>query len=405
MAGVGRKATSTRPNLQTQENAETVDEDFVICGACRKHEAPDKSPTIRWVECDACGDWYHQICVRYVFKTVAPNAGPDEFECTPCRRSKTAAATVTSELKSKIDEVKRHADGILTWAQEELTTLSDRLEATSETVNENCKSIKQLQQEGNPALSKRVLSVEEDIQRRDCLLIVTIARLPVVAGLNDIAIIEKIGSVLQVEVRRCDIARCWRARMSDPSKIPLLYCRFVDARARNEFFFSWMKHKDITLDKIAPNLPKTKIYIDPMLSSSAFKVKQKAKALLKEGKITSVYTLDGFVLVKRLGDSSGRRILSTADLDAFLVAGSNTAAITSSSTTSMRASHIDAGAVGSNRASTMRGRVDQVGGVRQLVDFQHALDQVREGRGPGNQRPNERSAPATAQLSQPAPDV
>jgi hypothetical protein len=56
-----------------------------------------------------------------------------------------------------------------------------------------------------------------------------------------------------------------------------------------------MKNKYITLVKIKLGEPQTKIYINEMLSTIAFKVMVKAKTLMKVKKIISAYTLRKFV--------------------------------------------------------------------------------------------------------------
>jgi PHD-finger len=322
MAANRKKPQSTRLNLK---DGEDDGEEFVICGACRKRDSPDKKGDNNWIECDSCMDWFHHVCVKFVFRTAITKAnGPDaEFKCTECRRSNTAVNELSVKLSEKIDKMGRDMDAFKTHTANELAAIKAKATEIHTMADDNRMDIDELLKHGDPAMSQRVVSVEEDIQRRDCLLIVSLSNLPVIQSMNDISIIVKIGSILQLNTRRNDIVRCWRTKVADNRRIPRLFCRFVDLRARNDFFFAWMARKDITLDLIAPNQPKTKIYIDAMLSSSAFHIKQKAKSMMKDGKLASVYTLDGYVLVKRAGDTSGRRMLTPEDLDHFVNSSQN----------------------------------------------------------------------------------
>jgi hypothetical protein len=85
--------------------------------------------------------------------------------------------------------------------------------------------------------------------------------------MNDIIVIIKIASFLQLQYDRNDIVRCWRNKMSDESRVPLLYYKFVDLRKRNAFFHSWMRRKNIVLDMVKDGAPKTKVYVNELLVS------------------------------------------------------------------------------------------------------------------------------------------
>jgi hypothetical protein len=121
----------------------------------------------------------------------------------------------------------------------------------------------------------------------------TISGVPVLNGMNDIEVIVKISGILQLGLDGNDIIRCWRAKVNDPSRVPLLYCRFVDIRSRNIFFHSCMRSKNVKLDNIKSGMPGTKIYVNEMLTNAAFKVYYlKAKGMVKVKKLNKVYTVD-----------------------------------------------------------------------------------------------------------------
>jgi hypothetical protein len=305
------KCATRRTRRSNAPGEEAEDNDRSVCWACKRRDPADgNEPLVEWVECQACSEWFHHVCVRYTppGSTSAGN-GSDSFHCPDCRRTlsfkkyvKEAIATQISELRAEMGELKA-------WTASEITSMSTQLTSISGDVVAHTSQIKNLASNGSDAVTRqRVTTIEDEAQRRDCLQVITLSGVPVFQDTNDIAIIVKIAELLQIRVDRNDIVRCWRAKVGNTGRVPLMYCRFVDVRSRNMFFHTWMKNKTITLDKIKPGGPQTKIYINEMLSTTAFKVMVKAKTLMKEKKITSAYSLDGHVLVKRLGATSGRRV-------------------------------------------------------------------------------------------------
>jgi transcription termination factor NusB len=282
--------------------------------ACKKRDTDNATDQVAWVQCNECEDWFHQLCVRYAPAASTSNDDDEDlFTCSDCRRSAKLKVFIKETISSEMESLRDDFDGFRAWTNGEITLLS-------EAVKENREKIQGIMEKGaDPATQRRLTSMEEDVLRRDCLQIVTLSGVPVFNDLNDIDIIKKIGQLLGIRIERDDIIRCWRAKVGDPARVPMMYCRFVDLRARNSFFHTWMKHKNVTLDKIKAGCPVTKIYVNEMLSSPAFAVMKKAKQMLKEKKIAAAYSLDGHVLVKKIGANVGRRITTASELEALIV--------------------------------------------------------------------------------------
>ena len=75
--------TGKRKRTETLNGAHPEDEDdMACCPVCHQDEARDDD---RWVKCDACGSWYHQICV--LFNEIAHGKSVRFFCRTPgCRK-------------------------------------------------------------------------------------------------------------------------------------------------------------------------------------------------------------------------------------------------------------------------------------------------------------------------------
>jgi len=75
--------TGKRKRTETLKGAHPEDEDdMACCPVCTQDEARDDD---RWVKCDGCGSWYHQICV--LFNEIAHGKSVRFFCRTPgCRK-------------------------------------------------------------------------------------------------------------------------------------------------------------------------------------------------------------------------------------------------------------------------------------------------------------------------------
>eukprot|EP00277_Geminigera_cryophila_P043578 CAMPEP_0173075290 /NCGR_PEP_ID=MMETSP1102-20130122/11556_1 /TAXON_ID=49646 /ORGANISM="Geminigera sp., Strain Caron Lab Isolate" /LENGTH=724 /DNA_ID=CAMNT_0013944585 /DNA_START=175 /DNA_END=2346 /DNA_ORIENTATION=- len=75
--------TGKRKRTETLNGAHPEDEDdMACCPVCHQDEARDDD---RWVKCDGCGSWYHQICV--LFNEIAHGKSVRFFCRTPgCRK-------------------------------------------------------------------------------------------------------------------------------------------------------------------------------------------------------------------------------------------------------------------------------------------------------------------------------
>jgi hypothetical protein len=75
-AGVKRKRTETLHGAHPEE-----EDDMASCPVCKDCPRDDD----RWVKCDGCGSWYHQICV--LFNEIAHGKSVRFFCRTPgCRK-------------------------------------------------------------------------------------------------------------------------------------------------------------------------------------------------------------------------------------------------------------------------------------------------------------------------------
>jgi hypothetical protein len=286
------------------------DEEFALCMACRRRDPDGTDIAVSWVQCGYCEEWFHQVCVK--FKSPSDPDASSAFCCTDCRRYVGLKKYFKEAIAEEIAGVRREVSELREWTERELTSLSDNVSANSEKINTI------VTKGPDQATQSRLNLVEQDVMRRDCLYVVTLSGLPVLEGSNDIDVIKKLGQILEVNVQRDDISRCWRARVNDPNRVPLLYCRFIDLRIKNSFYHAWMRKKNITLNLVKEGCPATRIYINELLSSPAFAVFRAAKNLLKEKRVAAVYTVDGHVMVKKAGTNTGRRVMSTDELYALV---------------------------------------------------------------------------------------
>jgi hypothetical protein len=310
-----KKKASTKTTRRSVIPVEDDDEEYVLCGICRRRYPDDSSAdAVQWVECCICKEWCHQLCGRYTPQPSTSGGDGDgqNFSCTDCKRCVGLEKSLSDMIETKITAVREEISSLKSWTEVEITSLSDA-------VHHNSQQIVEIKEKGSdPAIRRQVDLINEECQRKECLLVVTVSGVPVFQDVNDINIIIKIASLLQLQFDRNDIVRCWRNKLSGESRVPLLYCKFVDLRTRNAFFHSWMRRKNIVLDMVKDGAPKTKVYVNELLVSLAFKILMRAKALVREKKLTSVYTVDGHVLVKKAGTSTGRRVKSIAELEALV---------------------------------------------------------------------------------------
>jgi hypothetical protein len=222
---------------------------------------------------------------------------------------------LAESITTNIAELKQDFADFRMWTKSEIAKLNDKITTVGTEVASQRVKIKSITEGGGTVITRRVDSMENEIQRRECLLIVTISGLPICRELNDIDAVIKMGNIVGARLDRNDIRRCWRAKVMDPTKVPLLYCNFVDHRPRNMFFHACLKHKNVTLDKIIVNSPITKIFVNEMLSASNFKVWQRARHFIKLKKLDKVYSVDGRVLIKFCGDKVGRPVFTVDDLN------------------------------------------------------------------------------------------
>jgi sarcosine oxidase delta subunit len=308
---MGSRQNSRRTTLRNSN----ADDDLDFCFICKKEDHGKGPDNIDWITCDGCEEWFHAVCAKVTF-SAGTAAAP--YTCKDCTRANRHTAElknfITESISTSIAEVRKEFAEFQKWTKSEIDGLTNNMTLISTEVATQRVKIKSIAQGGGTALSHRVSSIEDENQRKECLQIVTISGVPVGCNTNDFESVIKIGNLVGVKLDRHDINRCWRARVGDRSKVPLLYCRFADLRPRNLFFHACMKHKDVTLDKISDNAPTTKVYINEMLSLSNFKVWLRAKHYVKFKKLSSVYSVDGRVSVKLPGDVRGRSVLTEDDL-------------------------------------------------------------------------------------------
>jgi hypothetical protein len=315
-----RTKNTRRSTLGPADGDGAGDDDHTICLMCRQRDPADteKAAVVLWVECQLCTGWSHQVCVKYKPPTSeqeGESSREDPFICFDCKRSFGVKQWCRNHVDGKIDGLMGEIEEIKKFFESEITSLSEVVQANAQEIAE----IKGREARGaDPVIAQRVSSIEEEASRRECLQIVTLSGIPILNGMNDIAVVVRIADFLELGLDRNDIIRCWRAKVNDARRVPLMYCKFVDLRSRNIFFHACMRNKNILLDNIKSGEPKTKVYVNEMLSLTAFKTLLKAKDLVKEKRIDRVYTVDGYVFVKMGGQAVGKKVLTVAELEALI---------------------------------------------------------------------------------------
>lgn len=92
----------------------------------------------------------------------------------------------------------------------------------------------------------------------------------------------------------------------------MVLIQFAITVQRNDFYFKYLRSRSLSLSEIGFSVNK-RIYINENLGSDVRNLRSKALQMKKDGKLRGVFTRNGILFVKKIGDENEIAISTDAD--------------------------------------------------------------------------------------------
>lgn len=222
----------------------------------------------------------------------------DQFEKTFTRMEE-----ININISRKIDTVKAELDGKLEAVMHDINTFKADC-TTKLKVNENALC----------SLSERVDGISQEIGSLENRNELIVSGIPYMKDENLMAYFKAMWKQIgmQENIPSVDLRRLSSSTKSDG----LIVVQFALRNNRDDFYSRYLQKRDLKLCHLSIDSPR-RIYINENLTITARKLKAAALRLKKAGKLSSVYTRLGTVMVKRSADQQPVAIHSEQHLDQF----------------------------------------------------------------------------------------
>lgn len=296
-------------------------------------------------KCTDCQTVYHIACVADSFKKRGSRTSwkcdDCAFDCSSTGSKSSvsadrdqgqaavleAIATLRAEINQrwdgndiKLDQMREDINGIkseINLVKSELQSVEAKVNCTEQSMEGLLSNYKRLG-EDLVAVKSELLDLQQHSRKNNII----ISGLPgSLRGSDVIEVIKKIASILDVPFYRSDInAAHWlpSRQGEDKSKqlnIQPLIVSFVSRIVKNDWIDARWRRRSLKACELDSGFPSNEIYINEQLTPHFRTMFNAARALLKEQKLSSVWTRDGRVLVKKTANSRPFRVTSLQDLD------------------------------------------------------------------------------------------
>uniref|UniRef100_A0A8D8A7B2 (northern house mosquito) hypothetical protein n=1 Tax=Culex pipiens TaxID=7175 RepID=A0A8D8A7B2_CULPI len=232
-------------------------------------------------------------------------------------------------------------DYLLTVMTEQFKLTQERIEAVSTTISEKIDSVKAELDDKLSSVSREIASFKEEcgakflanegalnaldervngitleiggIEKRNELVISGIPYLPGENLANYFQTMWKHVGLNEAHTPTVDIRRL-NSSTSVERQDGLILVEFVLRNQRDDFYSSYLRKCNLQLSHLGINSTR-RFYVNESLTVAARKIKAAALRLKKAGRLSTVYTKQGIVFLKGLGDQHAVAVYSESQLE------------------------------------------------------------------------------------------
>lgn len=193
-----------------------------------------------------------------------------------------------TEINSKIDAVKNELEGKLTVVSNDINSLKAECASKFQTSNAMIN--------GLTVRVDEISSAMDNLGNRNELIL---SGIPYLRGEDLMKHFSAICMQLGIDERSTpsvDIRRLKSGAMND-GDISLVLVQFALRNLRDDFYSAYLRKRDLQLNHLGINSTR-RVYVNENLAAVPRKIKVAAVRLKKAGKLASVYTKNGTVIVK-----------------------------------------------------------------------------------------------------------
>lgn len=313
-----------------------------ICGSCGLEEPPTgkkkkgkrvKDSEIRWICCDSCLKWFHNICVRVNHSLVDLSAYL--YLCERCSvigslipKPASSNACDLDQINKRIEELVEQIKGIeseLTVLQTNVKKQFDRVQNkihTSAKWSENRTSEKLA---GN--VEEKLVVIENGVKfAKICSQSVnnfriSINKVPHQVGENVRSIVENFLCFLGIPNLKSHVTSCFRlpvkpSKWTDRSITPTILVAFDSVEIKANVLRKYFEvHKEAKLCNLKSGLPlEYRFTVNEMLSVNSFRIRNLALRMKQKKLVESVYVRNDSISVRLPGQKKYTPIEDTDHL-------------------------------------------------------------------------------------------
>lgn len=209
---------------------------------------------------------------------------------------------INNNISGKIDTVKSELDGKLEAVLQDINTFKA-----------DCTAKLKYNEDALCVLNGRVDEISQSIGSLENRNELIVSGIPYLKDENLTAYFGAMWK--QVGLPECTIPSVDLRRLSTRSQGDgLIVMQFALKNNRDDFYSRYLQKRDLKLCHLGIDSPR-RIYVNENLTITARRIKAAALRLKKAGKLSSVYTKQGTVIVKRSADQQPVAILSEEHLN------------------------------------------------------------------------------------------
>jgi hypothetical protein len=288
-------------------------------------------------KCVDCQAQYHSLCVSETL-----TRGSQKFwKCVSCAGESSkvidkpvsdheqdnlcvleAIAALRNDINSRWDSNDLKLDNMqkdMNLIFSDISCLKAEFVSIGKQINNTDMKVRQLEAD-KCKLEKELASAKAEIHelqqqaRKNNIVISGVPVLP--KGANVFPILQKIAQLLDLTYYRTDFnAAHWLpVREGDPRRSQPIVVSFVSRIVKNEWILARRHRRSLKAKEIDNTFPDTQIYLNEQLTQQSRTLFNAARAMMREEKLTTVWTSDGRVMVKRSPTARPYRVNHLQDL-------------------------------------------------------------------------------------------
>lgn len=221
-----------------------------------------------------------------------------------------------AQTRARIEEINVNISGKIDTVRAELDGKLESVLHDINTFKADCTTRLRSNEDALCTLTERVNEISHDIgglEKRNELIV---SGIPYLKDENLTAYFSDMWKYVGLHVNSTPSVDVRRLRPTNQND-GLIVVQFALQNNRDDFYSSYLRKRDLKLCHLGIDSPR-RIYVNENLTVAARKLKASALRLKKAGKISSVYTKQGTVMVRRSADQLPVPVRSDEMLDQFL---------------------------------------------------------------------------------------